>query len=240
MAPSDDNTTATEPVEPTKRVPAGDDATSMTGSHIDAPLLLTDPPPSTPENRLSSPTVSPIPGANVIHPAQLTNILTTRENVDHAGQKEKEVWEAEPGGGGVVEGGELDPFRCDDRMVDKEDTGITAEACGEMWNNVDTAGWYDELRTAFMVFTHGKFWDPIWTRVVDGFLVFERRSGFIETGKQLSMKEHPNCIHAFIKEHRNWKKPRDVGDLTVLNKKWWGWWEMLQPENRGHSGMKFD
>ncbi len=172
-ASSDDDTTATEPVEPTKMVPAGDDATSMTGSHVDAPLLLTDPPPSTPENRLSSPTVSLIPGANDIHPAQLTNILTARENVDHAGRKEKEVREAGPGGGGVVEGGELDPFRRDDRMVDKEDTGITAEACGEIWNDVNTAGWYDELRTAFMVFAHGKFWDPIWTQAVDGFLVFE-------------------------------------------------------------------
>ncbi|KAK0440235.1 hypothetical protein EV421DRAFT_1685646, partial [Armillaria borealis] len=82
-------------------------------------------------------------------------------------------------------------------------------------------------------FRRGALWDSLWTRAVDSFVVFEGAYGFAEKGKGLGVKNRPVCVHAFMKEHRRWGKPRDIGDLT------WAWWGSLQPSGRTEGVFNF-
>ncbi len=76
-------------------------------------------------------------------------------------------------------------------------------------------------------------------RVVDSFIVFEWAYGFAEKGKGLGAKNHPACVHAFMKEHRRWGKPRDIGDLKIFNEEWWVWWGSLQPSGWSEGSFSF-
>ncbi|KAK0438386.1 hypothetical protein EV421DRAFT_1714355, partial [Armillaria borealis] len=71
------------------------------------------------------------------------------------------------------------------------------------------------------------------------FVVFEGAYGFAEKGKGLGAKNRPACVHAFMKEHRRWGKPQDIGDLTVFNEEWWAWWGSLQPSGRTEGMFNF-
>ncbi|PBL01499.1 hypothetical protein ARMGADRAFT_1025199 [Armillaria gallica] len=108
--------------------------------------------------------------------------------------------------------------------------GGSSQRAGEELNtNPMQDEWYPELVTAFDGFRRGALWDPLWSRAADGFLVFERQQGFATKGKALCARDQPACVHAFMKEHCRWGRPRDLGDLKEFNKQWWAWWGALQP-----------
>ncbi|SJL01336.1 uncharacterized protein ARMOST_04656 [Armillaria ostoyae] len=122
---------------------------------------------------------------------------------------------------------------------EKSSTPIQPKDVEAAWDATNCNEWYPELTSAFDRFRHGALWDPLWSRAVDSFLVFEWQQGFATKGKVLCVRDQPACIHAFMKEHHYWGKPRDLENLKEFNKQWWAWWGVLQLVGQGVAGFMF-
>ncbi|KAF8897003.1 hypothetical protein CPB85DRAFT_1257122 [Mucidula mucida] len=104
------------------------------------------------------------------------------------------------------------------------------------WDNVDMRGWWPELTKLFGVLCRGKDWsNPTWARVVDAFLIFKKRSKFIDNAKASfgTAALHPAVIAIFMKNHQNYSKMWPVKtNLNDYGKGWWMWWKSAQPPSR--------
>ncbi|KAF8903766.1 hypothetical protein CPB85DRAFT_1438208 [Mucidula mucida] len=101
------------------------------------------------------------------------------------------------------------------------------------WDDVDMRGWWPELTKLFGALCRGKDWsNPTWARVVDAFLIFEKRSKFIDDAKASfgTAALCPAVIATFMKNHRNYSKMWPVKtNLDDYGKGWWMWWKSAQP-----------
>ncbi|KAF9017035.1 hypothetical protein BDZ89DRAFT_1214899 [Hymenopellis radicata] len=98
------------------------------------------------------------------------------------------------------------------------------------WDNVDTSRFWPELCAVFEACKHGRKWSQDWSRLIDSFLVFEKKHGYEDNAKLgLSGTSRPSSIHAFQKGRRAWTKSWDSKETP---KTFWPFWKSLQPAAR--------
>ncbi|KAJ7740185.1 hypothetical protein DFH07DRAFT_965369 [Mycena maculata] len=108
----------------------------------------------------------------------------------------------------------------------------------KIWQRDDRAEWPAELARAHAAFERGKGWGIEWASCVDSFFAFEAAWGYGEDGMQITAKERPQAVKAWLVRARNWATVVDLGELgkqgaegTFVDQ-WWTWWMSLQPVER--------
>ncbi|KAF8991511.1 hypothetical protein BDZ89DRAFT_1054496 [Hymenopellis radicata] len=110
---------------------------------------------------------------------------------------------------------------------DSEDEPIIED---DEWDDVNTSQFWPELRDVFEACKRGRKWSQDWSRLIDSFLVFEKKHGYEDNAKVgLGGISRPSSIHAFQKGRRLWSKSWDSKDTPQT---FWPFWKSLQPAAR--------
>ncbi|KAJ7773742.1 hypothetical protein DFH07DRAFT_767683 [Mycena maculata] len=113
-----------------------------------------------------------------------------------------------------------------------------AARINKIWQRDDRVEWPAELTRAHTAFERGKGWGIEWVSCVNSFFAFEAAWGYGEDGMQITAKERPQAMKAWLARARNWATVVDLGELgkqgaegTFVDQ-WWTWWMSLQPVER--------
>ncbi len=104
-------------------------------------------------------------------------------------------------------------------------------------SDVDTSKWYPSLISAFAAFKRGRAFPRSWIQLINSFIVFEQRAGFVESGVgKLKASPRPKAVADFLQHRRDWTKSRPIEPLRAFRDFWWAWWKINQPPAHLHNG----
>ncbi|KAJ7184062.1 hypothetical protein C8R46DRAFT_1208293 [Mycena filopes] len=103
------------------------------------------------------------------------------------------------------------------------------------WQQNSDAVWSPEVTMAYKVFCAGKTELGVaWADCVESWIALEEASGFNNEGGQLTAKERPAVVGAFINGARRWDRPREIVYVGTKAEEgtfvwtWWAWWREIQ------------